>query len=163
MRCPACKIENEDLIENCENCEFPFNGTEKEKGIHIGRFINKKGIVTDSDESISKSQKILIGVAVFNLAFLIIGFSNGGFDIISIIFNGVITGIILLCGIFIKKNPVILTLIPLILIIGINVLNFIFDPQSILNGILMKIIIIGSLGYSLYLVYQKKKFEKKYK
>ena len=162
MNCPACKIENENTIKNCKNCEYPFNGTEKEKGIHIGRFINKKGIVNDSDESIMKSQKILIGVGIFNLVFLLIGFSNGGIDVFGIIFNGIITGIILLCGIFIKKKPVTLTLIPLILIIGINILNFIFDPNSILNGILMKIVIIGSLGYSLYLVSQMKKFKKKY-
>ncbi len=163
MICPACKTEIEKEIEICTNCEFPFNGTEKQRGIHIGRFINQKGIVNDSDNSIIKSQKILIGIATINLVILLLQFSKGKLEIADIIFNGVLTLIILLCGIFIKKKPITFTFIPLILIIAINILNYILDPKSLLNGVFFKIFIIGSLVYSIYLVRESEKFKKKFK
>lgn len=161
--CPCCKIAILESTLICSNCQFPFNGTEKEKSIHIGRFISSKGVLTDSDDSISKSQKILSVITALNTIFLIIGITKGNYMILDIILNGFITLIFLLCAIFIKKMPLVLTCIPLFLVISINILNYFIDPISILSGIAMKLVIIISLGYSVYLIVQAKKFQKQFK
>ncbi|WMI65997.1 hypothetical protein RBH94_02290 [Aestuariibaculum sp. YM273] len=162
LQCPACKKEYQEQLSICNNCNFPFNGSEKEKGIHIGRFISAKGVITDSDNSIEKSQQILFFITGLNVLFLIVGIWNSSYDIIDLILNGIISIIFLLCAIFIKKKPLLLTSIPLLLMIGINILNYILEPRSILNGILMKVAIIGSLIYSIYLIISSEKFKKQY-
>ncbi len=70
--CPACKTEFSERVEFCSKCEFPFNGTEKEKAIHIGRFIGKKGVIADSSIYIKKSQNILYFIAGLNIFSLIL-------------------------------------------------------------------------------------------
>ena len=162
LKCPSCKREYMEKIDTCKNCNFPFNGTEKEKAIHIGQFINKKGVLFDSVDSIGKSQKILYAITALNLIALIIRFSLNGIILDDLIQNGIITLIFLFCGIYLKKNPILLTIIPLVLLIGVYTLNYIIDPMSLLRGILFKLIIIGSLVYSVYLIKSAEKFSKKY-
>ena len=160
--CPACKnINNADTLF-CDKCEFPFQGSEKEKSIHIGRFINKRGVVFDANDSIRKSQNILFLVIglyvlglVINFEFLLDNKIFLVFDILIIISFGV-------CAFMLKRAPVLFTTIPLIILIALYVSNFIIDPRSILNGIIMKVIIIGTLVYSIYLHISSNKFKKKY-
>ena len=72
--CPACKNVNETDIDSCVRCEFPFNGSDKEKSIHIGKFIGQKGIITDSEDSLTKSQNFLYLAAAFYLVGVIVNF-----------------------------------------------------------------------------------------
>lgn len=160
QKCPSCKKEFLENVSICTNCNFPFDGTDKEKAIHIGRFISSKGIITDSNGSIEKSQKILYTITGINIFFMIIGFSNGNFVLVDIIINSFITLIFLLCGIFLKKKPLLLTVIPLTMMIGIYTLNYLIEPNSIFSGILMKIFILCSLIYSIYLILSAEKFKK---
>jgi len=160
--CPACKNYNNEEIRLCEKCEFPFFGTEKEKSIHIGRFINKRGVIFDANDSIRKSQNILLLVIGLNILGLIINFDfliNNKvilfLDILIIISFGV-------CAFMLKKAPVLFTVIPLVIILTLYTVNFIVDPRSILNGILMKLIIVGTLVYSVFLHVKSKKFKEKY-
>ncbi len=162
LKCPSCKKEYLDKIDTCKNCKFPFNGTEKERAIHIGQFINKKGVLIDSTDSIEKSQKILYAIAGINLIFLIIGFIKNSYQLFDLILNGIIVAVFLLCAFFIKKSPLILTIIPLILMIGIYTLNFIVEPRSIFNGIVVKLLIVGSLIYSIFLIKSADGFKKTY-
>jgi hypothetical protein len=160
--CPACKNVNTNESVFCSTCEYPFQGTEKEKSIHIGRFISKKGILVDADDSIRKSQNILLLVIGLNVLYMVFNFDfliNNKIilllDVLIIISFGV-------CAFMMKKAPVLFTIIPLIIILALYVLNFIFDPRSILNGILLKIIIVGTLVYSVLLHVKSKKFKEKY-
>ncbi|MDY7393804.1 hypothetical protein UMM65_00985 [Aureibaculum sp. 2210JD6-5] len=162
MKCPACKKEFETEIDKCTRCNFPFNGTEKEKGIHIGEFINKKGVSYDLDDSLGRSQKILYFIAGLNALFIAVILVNGNYDSIGLSLSILFTVTILLSAFFLKKNPVLFSIIPLALIIGITLFNYLIDPNTLINGIVLKIIIIGSLIYTIYLSVQSKKFSKKY-
>ncbi|PKH51435.1 hypothetical protein CXF68_12410 [Tenacibaculum sp. Bg11-29] len=162
VNCPACKSEQTENIEFCKNCEFPFKGTEKERAIHIGKFINKKGVLFDSGDSIERSQQILYGIAGINLLFMIIGFFSIGSDYITIIINLTITSIIAFCGYKIMENPIRYTIIPLILLLTVYTFNLIFDPTFFTRGIMVKLMIIGSLIYSIYLIKSAEKFKAKY-
>lgn len=162
IHCPACKSEQIENIDFCTNCEFPFNGTEKERAIHIGKYINKKGVLFDSGDSIERSQQILYAIAGINLLFIIIGFFTIGSDLITIIINLIITGIIAFCGYKIMENPMRYTIIPLILLLTIYTFNLIFDPKTLVRGAMVKLAIIGGLSYSIYLIKSAEKFKKKY-
>ncbi|MDO6819491.1 hypothetical protein [Zobellia sp. 1_MG-2023] len=162
MNCPSCKKEYLESVDICSNCRYPFSGTEKEKAIHIGKFINQKGVLVDSEASIEKSQKILYGVTVINLVFLAIGFFNGTYPLLHILLNAVLIVVFLFCAYFIKKSPLMLTIIPLALLIGVYTINFIVDPNSVLRGVIMKLFILGSLIYSIYLIKSAEGFKKNF-
>lgn len=162
MTCPACKKEQINEISSCKNCSFPFNGTEKEKAIHIANFISKKGVLFDSNDSIEKSQQILYGISLVNLVFIGVDIFTSNFYIIDLIINLTITFVLAFCGFMIRKNPIKFTLIPLFLLISIYTLNAILDPYFLHRGILMKLVILGSLIYSIYLIKSADRFKKKY-
>jgi len=161
--CPACKKENPEIAIFCETCNYPFEGTEKEKAIHIGQFVTKKGVTVDSEIHINRSRSILLIIAVINAFAIVMGLSDSeAYSMVDIVFNIVITAVFILCAVTIKKNPFIKILIPFLLLLFINLLNFIVDPNTIAQGIVLKVIYIGSLGYSLYLVKSAENFRKKY-
>ncbi|WP_435261846.1 hypothetical protein [Tenacibaculum sp. nBUS_03] len=162
INCPACKSEQIEKIEFCKNCKFPFKGTEKERAIHIGKFINKKGVIFDSSDSIERSQQILFGIAGINLFFIIFGYFTIGSTFLDIIINLIITAIIAFFGYKIKENPIRYTLIPLILLLSIYTFNFIFNPILFRTGIMAKLAIIGALCYSIYLIKSAEKFKTKF-
>ncbi|PWL38552.1 hypothetical protein DKG77_09830 [Flagellimonas aquimarina] len=161
--CPECKNDNNEPRDVCMYCQFPFKGSEKEKAVHIGAFISKQGIITDSSDSIIKSKKILFAVSAVNIVFLIVSFFLGNKLNLDLALTFLITLIIFLCGLFIEKNPLLLTIVPLFLIVGIMILNTMLDPSSFFNGLVINLIIIGSLVYSVILIQSAKAFKKKYR
>nr|WP_299174024.1 hypothetical protein [uncultured Allomuricauda sp.] len=161
--CPACKNESKSSDGFCKFCTFPFAGTEKEKAIHIGKFIHKKEIIVDSSDSISKSKKILYFISGANFIFLVISLFFGSSLSIDFTLSFFITLMLFLCGLFIEKNPMVFTIIPLCITLGIMILNTIIDPSSFFDGILIKFFIIGSLVYSIVLIQGAKAFKNKYR
>lgn len=156
--CPACEAPNttEDF---CLSCKFPFNGTEDQKSMHIGKYISGKVAADASDKAIQKSRKILFFLAGLNVLFIILNLNNPEYNIITLLLNLILAAAYLLFGILIKRSPVVFTVIPLVMIIAITMLNTILDPASIAQGFLTKFLIIMSLGYSVYLNYEAKSFE----
>lgn len=162
MICPACKNDLNGITDNCKTCNFPFNGTEKEKGIHIGKFINEKGVIFDSGESIERSQKILYGITLINLVTISLNYFMNGSNTIDLILNLIVTALIAFCGYKVKEKPIMYSLIALCLLLSIYTFNFLFDPQVFIRGILYKVIIVGGLFYNIYLVINSNSFKKKY-
>ncbi|WP_299761526.1 hypothetical protein [uncultured Dokdonia sp.] len=162
VSCPACKKEHIEVLDNCDNCDFPFNGTEKERAVHIGRFINKKGVLIDSDTTIKKIQKLFFGIAGFNIILLVIHLLLGPLYTVNSFLDFIFFIVFLICGIFIHKRPLLFTIAPLVFMIGINALYYLIDPQLVLRGILYKIVVIGSLLYCIYIVLKAQDFKRKY-
>lgn len=162
IKCPSCKtifIENK---ETCSKCNFPFNGTEQEKSIHIGQFILKKGVVIDASDYLKKTQNILYSLAGLSVIGLILFILPVNHYTIDIVFNVSIIIVLIFCGFFIKKNPILLTVLPLFLVIGVSLLNYLANPIILLQDALLKILIIGSLIYSINLQLKASKFKEKY-
>lgn len=160
--CPSCKNQNEANVGFCCKCEFPFNASDKEKSIHIGKFISNKGIILDSEDSLAKSQNLLYLAAGFYIIGVIINFSTLKQDIFSLIFNIGVIFIIALCGYLLKKSPLIFLSIPLALLLFIYTINYLIDYRTLMQGIIFKILILGSLIYSIYNYKLSEKFKKKY-
>lgn len=160
--CPACKNEIDTNNQFCDRCEFPFEASEKEKSIHIGKFISNKGIIVDSDDSLAKSQNLLYLAAGFYILGIIINFSVIKQDLFSLIFSVVVIFIIALCGFLLKKAPLIFLCIPLALLFFIYTINYLSNPRTLAQGIIFKILILGSLIYSIYNYKLSERFKKKY-
>lgn len=160
--CPACKNENENSNEFCIKCEFPFNATDKEKSIHIGRFIGKKGIIVDADDALTKSQNLLYLAAGFFLLGIIINFSVLLNNWFALLFNVVVVAVIVVSGALLKKSPLLFLIIPLFVLLSIYISNYLYDPNTLMQGIVFKCLILGSLIYSIYNYLASEKFKKKY-
>ncbi|MBL7471732.1 hypothetical protein [Robertkochia sediminum] len=163
VSCPACKNENASNTLECTICLFPFNGTEKEKSIHIGKFISDKGVIDDSDSLIKKTQNILFVLSGLYTLGMVLTYFNNPYGIIGIIDYFIIIPIFLVSAFRIRKNPILFTSIPLSILLLIYSIQFLFDPRTIVNGILIKIIIIGVMGYCIKTAVSANKFRKKYK
>lgn len=162
IQCPSCKKEFETIPTNCSNCQFPFQGTEREKTVHIAQFIEKKGVLVDSDDSIEKSRKILYAITGINVIYLVVGYVTGDAHFMDTILNFVISGVFFICAFNIEENPIRLTTVPLILLISIYTLNFLLNPSMFFQGIVVKLLIVGSMFYSIYLIKSAEKFKKRY-
>lgn len=162
INCPACKNELLEKIDYCTKCKFPFKGDETEKAIHIGRFIDKKGVIMDSESSIEKSQIILYAITLLNFSVLILNIIFNGLIFLDLAINIILTLSFLYCAVNIRKNPIRLTVIPLTILIVIYGLNFLIDPMTLARGLFLKIIIIGSMIYSIYLIKSAERFKKEY-
>lgn len=160
--CPACKTETTNNEAFCSTCNFPYTGTDKEKAIHIGQFIKQKGVITDSGSSIERSQKILYIVSLINLLLIMYNFLWLKFPITLLLPDTIVAIILTFCAYKIHSNPLLFIIIPLTLLIVIYTINYFIDPYLIIRGILFKLIILGSLIYSIYMIYNAKQFKKKF-
>ncbi len=163
IQCPACKTEIYPQDNLCENCRFPCHGSEKEKSIHIGRFIAKKGIVRDSSDAVGNVKKILFGLAALNVFSVIVMYSSTTYHWLDLSLNGFLALVFVFCAIFVEKAPLLFTALPLAILLCVYILNAIIDPVSLVNGIIIKVLIVGSLVYSIYLSLKAKRFQKQYK
>lgn len=160
--CPACKHEHIIGEAICRICKFPFNGTEKEKSIHIGRFISKKGVIEDSKNSLDKSRNWLFFVAALNILGIIINHKLVFYNIIVAAVTLAIPLIIITSALLLKKSPIVFLSIPLVLMLIVYTLELILEPSSWYRGIILKVFIIGLLCYSIYNYIVSKRFKKQY-
>lgn len=158
--CPACKKENAEISIFCERCNYPFEGTEKEKAVHVGKFISKKGVSYDKDDSLKRSQLILGIIAVFNLFPLVINYNI--LQTFDIVFTLSIVIIFMYCALTIKKHSFIKVLVPLIILILLNLLILLVNPQIFFDGIIIRAAYILALIYSLTIIRSHSNFKKKY-
>ncbi|MEC3907913.1 hypothetical protein VOI54_12860 [Tamlana sp. 2201CG12-4] len=160
--CPACKNESNSITNTCEKCKFPFEGSEKDKSIHIGRFISDKGIIADSEDYINKSQKFVGFAAAIYLLRAIIGFSTLLSSPIDFFINIFVITILIISAVFIKKLPFVFLLIPTLTLTTIYVIEYLVDFDIFINGIIFKLLIFGCLIYSIYINLESNKFKKKF-
>lgn len=158
--CPSCKNNTPTSYELCSFCKFPFNGTENEKSLHIGKFISAKNILDKSEENIQNSKKILFMIVAFNILGVVISVMKNQYDFFGILISTIITLTMLFCALYLHKKPMILTIIPLSLILLIYTINFIFSRETFFQGIIFKTIILFALTYNLYTLNQANKFKK---
>ena len=164
IQCPACKEPQEINVSNCTNCRFPFTGSTQEKSKHIAQFINKKSVINDAEEALSRSKKILFLISGYNFLFILVSILSSTIevDVFSISINLILGLGFVICGLLLKKSPMFFSVFPLGMILGLYTVNFILDPDLAMRGIIYKLIIVGSLIYSIYLLQKAKTFNKQF-
>lgn len=160
--CPACSNENEFRAITCSKCKFPFEGSEKEKSIHIGKFISDRGIIVDSEDFLIRSQQLVGFAAAIYLLRTIISFSVLLSSPIDLFINVFVIVTLVLCAIFIKRSPLIFLFIPTFILTTIYLIEYLIDINIFMSGIIFKLVIFGCLIYSIYINLESNKFKKKF-
>lgn len=163
IQCPVCKSNYEMKPEKCYSCGYPFKASEHERSIFVAHQVLKKGKITDTKDSIKKTQVILFILAAFNIVLPIIRYNYGTYDDFIYIIHLTVGLVFLSCGLFVKKHPFIFILIPFIILVLFYLLSAVINPVSIISGIVWKALFLGSTGYSLISIIRSEKFRKESK
>ena len=137
--CPACKKSYEVKPNNCAKCSFPFEGSDKEKSVFLGKLIMQKSVIADEKRRIKIARVILWIIGVMNIAATVI--MSGKVTYVGILF--------IVAGFLTYKLPLIATLIPFIVLIVTEIALALINPSNLLNGLLLKMVYYVGLSYAL--------------
>lgn len=152
--CPQCKTESANDASICSNCFFPFNGTDKEKGVFIAQQIRNKSKVKDAAHGIKTAQIALIIISFFN-GIAIVFLQNQ----IEIMAQFVFFILLVIATLLVTKKPVLVLSIVLSFFGLLYILMLLFDRNLFIQGLFWKVATIISLGYGLNSVLAARKAE----
>lgn len=149
------QLENSETVvcENCGNigslnqkycskCSFPFGGTEEEKQKFKAKITGHKFLMAEAKKETQTALIIILVLAgIVFLTGLYQGFMADNFG--GMILNLCLCLLYLILAAWCNKNPFGAILTAFIVYLTINVINAFFDPLTLFQGLLMKIIIIG--------------------
>jgi hypothetical protein len=141
--CENCSAQNDASLKFCPQCSFPLAGTQDEKRefhMHIG---TQKRLLKESQQKINQARNIIFIAAGLTLVIgLIAGFgTDEGFEVM--IVSIVLCLIYLILAAWCNSNPFGAILTALILYVTIQLINAFFDPTTLFQGIILKIIFIA--------------------
>lgn len=148
-KCPTCKINFSSLPTICDNCGFPFNGSDKEKAIFIGKQISNKGKISDSKSQIRGIRILLWILGLINIAVPHIFYKTYiDFNFLVVVY--LTFGLFFIgCGFLTYRSPKAALLIPLITVLSFYIFAGIMDSATIFRGLIWKMLMISTLVYSL--------------
>ncbi len=149
LACTICKTSMyiEDLY--CPECGYPEKGTEREVALYHARRAMQKNQNMGADKKIKSARNILYVMAGIVLVFGFFGFFEDE-DVGILITNAILGVIYLLLGAWTSKKPLAALLLGLFLYLTTVIISAIFDPSTVLRGIIFKIIITVYLGVGVY-------------
>lgn len=145
---PLCKCCKEPYTlgdEFCNNCGFPFNGSEKEQGQHIGKFLVGINNETEGQRSVKRTRNALFIIAGLLMVGGLMTSEQGNEGAIIIVGNTVLAVIFLFIAMWSDKSPFNAYLTGLIIFLAAQVIGLVISPVSIFSGLIFKIIIMAFL------------------
>jgi fatty acid desaturase len=161
-QCPNCNVAISQIEINCEHCNFPLSGSDKEKAIFIGRQIANTSKLGDAKESQAKAQRILYIIGAFQLLNALLTYFRG-YELDTVIFYTILGVALVVFGFFSGKKPLLFLTLSLVTILGYYVLLYFINPNLVFQGILWKIVIIAFLVYGIWHTVQAIQLKKKHK
>ena len=145
------KCETPMQLENvfCPECGFPENGTDKDVAQFHARNVMQKNQHMDADKKIKSARNVLYVMAGITFLWGFI-FFIGDQDVAVLVTNVVLGIIYLVLGSWTSKKPLVAILLGLLLYITTIIIAAIFEPATIIKGIIFKIIIIAYLAKGVY-------------
>ncbi len=121
--------------------------TNEQETIFKGSEFSLKGY----DKSIKNARLALFAVAAMQVLFgIIIGVSQGGDGALyTIVISIIVAAIFIALGLWSKSKPYTAIVTGLIVFVSLHLIEAIFDPSTIKNGIIMKIVVIVYLVKSI--------------
>ncbi|AYL95979.1 zinc ribbon domain-containing protein [Mucilaginibacter celer] len=145
-RCTYCNTEIKAEDTFCTQCGYPVKGTETEQNHFISeREIQEIDLFTynKSLRQATNTLYYLSGIFVF-AALIYFGLHKDDPDVVAVVITNIImAAIFLVLGSYSKRKPLACLVSGLSLYVIVQVLNAVVSPTSLLQGILVKIIIIG--------------------
>lgn len=148
VQCPACynNATTEDAF--CNNCSYPFKGTEQDQKNFMSQLAVNEIDLADYNAKIKQGGTSLYYVAgVFGLSTLVDLYqSRGSENLVAImIIDLIIVGIFIFLGGWSRKKPFAAMVTGMCLYGIVILLTVIGDPVNLLRGIIFKIAIISLL------------------
>ena len=156
MNCPSCSKKINPKAIRCPYCKALL--VSKEKFSSVVKKRKEKSLEREKKEFIKSGRNTLLIVGGLNVIPLFIYLSHG--DNLAAIIEGTIAGMFLGLGLLATRVPYAALLSGIILYILLTVLSAVADPESIINGLIIKIIVIYYLFKGMRAA---NKFKKKYK
>ncbi len=147
--CSKCNdiIEIESVY--CSNCGYPEHGTKSDVSkYHAYRAIERNKNM-DADKRIRSARNTLYVMAGISVLVGVFGFFMN-YDSATLITNGILSVIYLVLGYWSSEKPVMALLLGLLLYLTTIIISAVFEPSSLIKGILWKGIIIVFLAKGLY-------------
>ncbi|WP_411765950.1 hypothetical protein [Winogradskyella sp. A3E31] len=148
-QCSICKTSMNPANVFCSECGFPENGSDKEVAQFHARRAMENNQHMDADKKIKSARNVLYVMAGITFIFGVIYFLTDQ-DIAVLLTNGIISVIYVLLASWTSKKPLTAILLGLFLYITTIIIAAVFDPSTIIKGIILKIIIIAYLAKGVY-------------
>jgi hypothetical protein len=143
IRCENCQHENPSTIKFCPQCSFPVGGTEDEKRSFRLLVSSKRRLLSDAQDKIKSARTTIWVIAGLTLLFgLFAGFAQDNFEVM--IVNIFLSIIYLGMAAWANTNPFGAILTSFIIYATVIAINAFLLPTTLLQGIILKVIIIGA-------------------
>lgn len=144
VNCSICNATVQSDVKFCPSCSYPIGGSEEEQSRFRMGIVRNKQMIKDAKEKIQTAKIIMYVLAGITL---ITGIYQGFNDdnMAGMIVNGVLCILYLAMAGWADNNPFGATLVVFILYITVNLLNAFFAPETLFQGILLKIFVIAAL------------------
>jgi hypothetical protein len=163
--CPNCYSEFEMQPHYC-SCGYPFNGTEMDKYQFMSTKVKKAKILQEGINSASYSRNILFVIGGLNLLIsIILAFlaDDNEYNLINNDYYFITMGysvILIALGFYSYKEPFFALLLGFLVLLFVYAIMGLINPIMLLNGIIIKIIIICSFVYGLIKIKQAENISK---
>lgn len=143
--CRCCQEPYKLGDDFCNNCGFPFNGTEKEQGQYIGKFLVGVHNETEGQRNVKRTRNALFIIAGILMVGGLMTSEQGNEGAIILVGNTVLAFIFLMIAMWSDKSPFNAYLTGLLIFLSAQVIGLIISPASIFSGLILKMIIISFL------------------
>ena len=164
--CEYCKSPTDTNDIFCQQCGFPVKGTDEEKQQFHYNIGYKQIQLEDSGTSIRKGRNSLYVVAAVFVVFGLISYSreSDGADTTALVVTNLALGVIfLLLAFWSTSKPIAALISGLSLYLAVQLLNFIVEPVSLFQGVIMKVFVIIYLVRALQSAFDARKLSRELK
>jgi len=162
LTCDNCTIEISPVQVTCENCGYPLAGNQKEKTAFIRQQISHKTTIRRAGKFQRRSSYILYVIGAFQIVTGGLSYKNYNMREEFIVY-ALIGLLFMFFGYFSSKKPLLFIGLGLALILLLYITDMILDASSVSKGILWKIMILGTLSYTLIVSFEEQKKKRKNK
>ena len=155
LKCACCNTEYNSTDIHCASCGFPFQGTEQERHQYLVQYISNRNDKEEAQSKIKSSKIVLYLLAAFTIVWSIISFFNDA-DIKLIIMNLLLAFLYAGLGYWSNTKPFAAIFTGGLIYLGIIILNAVFEPLTIIQGIIFKVFFIAAFTKAAYGAYKFK-------
>jgi len=143
--CSHCNASLEENQKFCTSCGYPEDGTEKEKAVFHADRVMAHSKSKEAPKLIRKARNTLFFIAGITFLYGVVIFFIQD-DPATLIAAALMAVIYLILGFWSQQKPLVALVLALLLYVTNIVLSLILDPETIFNGIILKVIIIVFLA-----------------
>ncbi|MET1258637.1 hypothetical protein ABV409_04815 [Flagellimonas sp. DF-77] len=147
--CSFCKFEHKATDLVCPNCGLPFNASEEQKSKHITGIFRANESLQEVTHSLNRAKWVLFSLGLGMLLILFYSFYKGSLLDDDFMIMAGLSIFISICGFAINDYPIKSVVLGTVFVIALFGYSIYLDPSSLFKGLILKILIFGSLYYAI--------------